>query len=90
MNGATLDHSQARPDTEGYGLRARVDWENALRLRELRLSLYTDLSYIHSRQDGYVEQGGGLPAEFEARPKAALSYVWARRARIRWATADLT
>lgn len=65
QNGGQQDHSSASPDTQSYGLRARLDWENALQLGLLQVSPYTDLSYAHGKQDSYNETDGGLPAQFD-------------------------
>ncbi len=65
LNGGKQDHSSASPDSKSYGLRARLDWENALQLGLLQVSPYTDLSYAHGKQKSYVETGGGLPAQFD-------------------------
>jgi probable HAF family extracellular repeat protein len=65
QNGGQQDHSSASPDTQSYGLRARLDWENAVQLGLLQVSPYTDLSYAHGKQDSYSETAGGLPAQFD-------------------------
>lgn len=65
QNGGQQDHSSASPDTQSYGLRARLDWENAAQLGLLQVSPYTDLNYAHGKQDSYSEMDGGLPAQFD-------------------------
>lgn len=65
QNGGRQDHSSASPDTQSYGLRARVDWEDAFQVGLLRVSPYTDLNYAHGKQDSYTEEDGGLPAQFD-------------------------
>lgn len=67
INAGTLNVSSANPDTFTWGARARLDWENAIQLKTLELSPYADLSYFHSKMDGYTESGGGLPARFDGR-----------------------
>lgn len=63
----TQDASFANPDTQTWGLRARLDWENALAIKTVQLSPYAEVGYVHSRMDGYTETGGGLPAQFDSR-----------------------
>jgi len=62
-----LDASNASADTRTWGVRARLDWENAFAIKKVDFSPYADLSYSHSRMDGYTETGGGLPARFDGR-----------------------
>lgn len=67
LNGIVLDASAANPDTNTWGLRARLDWENAFALKSVDFSPYTDLSYNHSDMESYTETGGGFPARFDGR-----------------------
>jgi len=67
INMSALDYSTASPDTETWGVRARLDWQNALTLANTGVSPYVDLSYTRSHMDGYTEEGGGLPASFDSR-----------------------
>lgn len=67
LNAGLSDHSSANPDRYTWGLRARVDWENALTLAEIKLSPYVDLSYNNIKMESYTETGGGFPAHFNSR-----------------------
>ena len=67
LNAGSLDASSASADTRTWGARARLDWENAFAIKKVDFSPYVDLSYSHSRMDGYTETDGGLPARFDGR-----------------------
>jgi hypothetical protein len=66
-NMGAQDASHASPNTETWGLRARVDWENAVQIKRTALSPYADLSFSRSMVDRYTERDGGLPARFDGR-----------------------
>jgi probable HAF family extracellular repeat protein len=67
LNAGTSDFSRGKPDTDTWGLRARLDWEKAGRLGQADFSPYADLSYARANLDAYTEIGGGFPAQFNAR-----------------------
>jgi len=67
LNGVVSDFSTASPDTHTWGVRARLDWENAFAVKSADFSPYADLSFTRSRMDGYTETDGGLPARFDSR-----------------------
>lgn len=67
FNMSTLESSNASPDTETWGMRARLDWQNALSVANTGVSPYVDLSYSSSHMESYTEEGGGLPARFDGR-----------------------
>ncbi len=74
LNAGTQDYSSARPDTATTGVRARLDWDNALQIAGGQFSPYVDLSYAESRLDGYTETGGGFPARFDGRKESATEF----------------
>ena len=67
LNAGLPDYSNGDPDTRTWGVRARVDWENAFILSRTAFSPYADISYVDARMDGYTETGGGFPAHFDKR-----------------------
>jgi hypothetical protein len=67
LNAGVVDTSVANPNTHTYGMRARLDWENAFAVQAVKFTPYADVSYAHSRMNGYTESGGGLPATFDSR-----------------------
>lgn len=67
INFSELDSSKASPDTQTWGLRTRLDWQNAVTLANTGVSPYVDLSYSNSHLDSYTEKGGGIPAHFDGR-----------------------
>ncbi len=67
INFSEADSSKASPDSQTWGLRTRLDWQNALTVQQTRVSPYVDLSYSNSHLDSYTEKGGGIPAQFDGR-----------------------
>jgi hypothetical protein len=66
-NGGTLEYSKSSADARSWGLRARVDWEDALVVKTLRFSPYLDLWHTKTKLDSYTEVGGSFPAHFDSR-----------------------
>src|SRR5690606_9496761 len=62
INGGLIDGSSGRTDVEGYGIRGRLQWENAIP----HISPYGELSYAHTCLGAYTETGGGFPAAFNS------------------------
>ncbi|MFT4955427.1 MAG: putative HAF family extracellular repeat protein [Brevundimonas sp.] len=60
-NGGLIDSSRALTDVEGYGVRARVQWEPA----GSGVSPYGELSFARACLDAYAETGGAFPAAFD-------------------------
>jgi outer membrane autotransporter protein len=69
-NFSAPDSSEGSPDTRTWGIRTRLDWQNAFFARDVAISPYVDLSYTDSHMDGYTETGGGIPAQFDSRDNA--------------------
>jgi len=67
INFSEQDSSKASPDTQTWGIRTRLDWQNAVNLANISVSPYVDLSYTNSHLDSYTEKGGGIPAHFDGR-----------------------
>tara|TARA_R110002050_G_scaffold269167_1_gene411436 strand:+ start:36471 stop:37811 length:1341 start_codon:yes stop_codon:yes gene_type:complete len=67
ISASALDSSKGNADSQTWGLRARLDWVDALSLGNTGISPYADLSYTHSKLDGYTEKGGANPASFDSR-----------------------
>jgi len=67
LNAGGLDTSSGTPDVATWALRARLDWDNALRAGDAGFTPYGELSYIRAEADAYTETGGGFPARFDAR-----------------------
>ena len=60
--GSTPSAGSTRIDV--YSLRARLDWQNALRLGAVRFSPSIAYTATNSRADAYQETGGNAPASF--------------------------
>jgi probable HAF family extracellular repeat protein len=71
LNAGAPDYSTGKPDTNTWGLRARLDWESAYRLAGTDFSPYIDLTYSESKLDAYTETNGGFPARFDSRKDKA-------------------
>ena len=65
LNAGTPDFSTASPDSRTWGLRARLDWQNAFSWRNADYTPYVDLSYSDSHLDSFTEVGGAFPAFFD-------------------------
>ncbi|MBF8729793.1 autotransporter outer membrane beta-barrel domain-containing protein [Pseudomonas guariconensis] len=66
INMGRNETSKGSPDTNTWGVRARLDWVDALVLSETGISPYIDLSYTKSHIDGYTEKSGTFPARFDS------------------------
>lgn len=60
VNGGAIGSSSGKTDVEGYGIRGRLQYENALP----HLSPYGEISYAQTCLGGYTEAGGAFPASF--------------------------
>ncbi|MCP4089030.1 MAG: autotransporter domain-containing protein, partial [Gammaproteobacteria bacterium] len=67
LNAGLADTSSASPDTQTWGLRARIDWENAFSAASTQFSPYANLTYTDISMDSYTESGGGFPAHFDSK-----------------------
>ena len=67
LNAGAQNISKGETDQSGWGLRARVDWENAYQTAMLAASPYLDFTRTTATLDGYTETTGGFPATFNAR-----------------------
>lgn len=67
LNAGLPTTSNGNTDTSTWGLRARVDWDNALSFKQFGLTPYADLSHSETRTDAYSETGGGFPVAYDAR-----------------------
>jgi ubiquitin len=65
-NGGGLEGSSGDTNTDTWALRARLDWENALRTLGTDFTPYVDVSWIESSVDSYTEDSGSLPAYFDS------------------------
>lgn len=74
LNAGVQDFSNARPDMNTWGLRARLELDKAYRLAGADISPYVDLTYSESTLDAYTETGGGFPARFNARNDKATEF----------------
>ena len=66
VNG-TQNFSSGSADSKTWGVRARVDWVDALSVKTTSFSPYVDLSYYNAVLDAYTESSGDFPAQFDKR-----------------------
>lgn len=71
LNAGLQDFSSGKPGVDTWGLRARLDWEDAATLAGVGLTPYVDLGYSEAKIAAYTETGGGFPAQFNARKETA-------------------
>lgn len=62
--------SLGSPNTDTWGVKARLDWKNQYSTDKFQFSPYVDLSYIDIRTDSYTETDGILPATFNSRDES--------------------
>ena len=67
LNAGLADSSKGKTHTHTTGVRARLDWQNAMSKGKTKISPYADLNYAKTHMDAYTETGGGFPAHFNAR-----------------------
>lgn len=60
-------YSMASPDSFTWGLRARLDWQNAFAVGNTTATPYLDLWHSETKLDSYTEIGGEFPAQFDSR-----------------------
>ncbi|MCX5656684.1 MAG: autotransporter domain-containing protein, partial [Candidatus Omnitrophica bacterium] len=66
VNGANVDSSVGKPDTNACALRVRIDWKDATKLVGFHLSPYVVYTWSQTKLDAYTETGGGFPAQFSS------------------------
>jgi len=71
LNAGLPDYSYAKPDTDTWGLRARLEWDGLWRSGNTAFSPYAELAHSVAKMDGYTETGGGFPARFDSRKERA-------------------
>ena len=65
LNAGLPDTSRGDTDSRTWGVRTRLEWDKAAQLGSTAISPYADLSYTHTKIDGYTETSGGFPAIFD-------------------------
>lgn len=66
MNGVSVDTSLADIDATATAARARLDWNDAVRLGHFSLSPYAIYDWTKTKLNAYTENGGGFRATFNA------------------------
>ncbi len=74
LNAGTPDASTGSAPTQTWGLRGRLEWDQAVNWGKLSASPYGELSYMRTQSEAYTETGGGFPATFNARREAATDF----------------
>ncbi|MET3613298.1 putative HAF family extracellular repeat protein [Rhizobium aquaticum] len=64
LNGAANDSSFGSAATQTYGVRARVDWQDAFKLASTGVSPFVSYTYLNAQMNGYTETGGSFPVQF--------------------------
>ncbi|MET3613296.1 putative HAF family extracellular repeat protein [Rhizobium aquaticum] len=65
LNGTANDSSFGSAATQTYGVRARVDWQDAFKLASTGVSPFVSYTYLNSQMNGYTETGGSFPVRFD-------------------------
>lgn len=63
--------SSGSTDLTSSSIRARLDWSNALAIRQWSLSPMSQFTVTNSSMDGYRESGGTAPASFDSQSHTA-------------------
>ena len=74
LNAGLPDFSTASPDSRTWGLRARLDWQNALSWNSADFTPYLGLSFSDSHLDSFTETGGAFPARFDSRDEEVTEF----------------
>ncbi len=69
--GDVLNTSNGTPSSALWGVRGRIDAENALHIAPVGLSPYLDFSYCNASTDGFTESGGDYPIIFDKQHQQA-------------------
>jgi len=67
LNAGTPERMSSAPGLTTSGARLRVDWFNAATLSKINFTPYASLTYLKTRTDAYIEQGGSFPAMWNQR-----------------------
>ena len=65
LNAGLIDSSSGLASTNTTAFRARIEWDDALRLDSLSFSPFGQYSVARARTDGYSETGGGFPLRYD-------------------------
>jgi probable HAF family extracellular repeat protein len=57
--------SKGETDINAYALRTRLDWQDAFNIGQMSVSPRIAYTVLHTKIDGYQEQGGSAPANFQ-------------------------
>lgn len=71
LNAGTSTQSQGKPNVSTAGARLRMDWLNAASWGRTAFTPFASLTYMQTRLDGYIEQGGGFPVQWDSRREHA-------------------
>jgi probable HAF family extracellular repeat protein len=71
LNAGTSAQSQGKPNVSTAGARLRIDWLKAANWGRTAFTPYASLTYMQTRLDGYIEQGGGFPVQWDSRREHA-------------------
>lgn len=65
LNTGLMDSSSGLASTHTTAFRARIEWDDMLRLDSLSFSPFGQYSVARARMDGYSETGGGFPLRYD-------------------------
>ena len=71
LNAGSQSFSNASPDIQTNGVRARIEMHQAYGIGNTKFSPYADLSFAESAIEAYTENSGGFPARFAKRKEKA-------------------
>ncbi len=66
LNGGLPDTSHGETDIDTWAAKLRLDWLNAATVQDTKLTPYASITYAHAQMDGYTEEGGSFPSEFDS------------------------
>ncbi len=67
LNAGAPERISSAPGVRTSGARLRMDWLNAVVLGKTSLTPYASLTYLQTRTDAYLEQGGAFPVMWNQR-----------------------
>lgn len=71
LNGTAMDYSAGDTSFASYGVKARLDWKDAMTIGDGAVTPYFALSHNGTTINGYSENGGSFPVSYDTASSGA-------------------